>query len=186
MDLEAIYYIGQTIAVIAIILSLIFVGVQVRQNTEQSKAAAAEAAHRSFLDWYYSQTPETAAIFTKGEAGLEKLIRTERYQYFAIAMPLLMNIQEAQLKWTEGALVEDRWRFWDRFASSIAISSPIETVWLERRFMFSDAFQTYFDEKIKNKALVPVPDSAVSWLRPPVEPDGEPNKGTGLSEKPDA
>jgi len=164
MTLESIYYIGQTVAVIGILASLIFVGVQIRQNTEQSKAAAAEAAHRSFLDWYYSQTPETAAIFTKGEAGLEKLSRAERYQYFAIAMPLLMNIQEAHLKWAEGALVEDRWRFWDKFASGIVISPPVETVWLERRFMFSDVFQTYFDEKVKNKALVPIPDSAVSWL----------------------
>lgn len=186
MTLETIYYIGQTVAVIGILASLIFVGIQIRQNTEQSKAAAAEAAHRSFLDWYYSQTPETAAIFTKGEAGLEKLSRAERYQYFAIAMPLLMNIQEAQLKWTEGALVEDRWRFWDKFASGIVISPPIETVWLERRFMFSDAFQTYFDEMIKNKALVPVPDSAVSWLKPLVEPTAQPEKDTSSSEGPHA
>jgi len=54
MTLETIYYIGQTVAVIGILASLIFVGIQIRQNTEQSKAAAAEAAHRSFLDWYYS------------------------------------------------------------------------------------------------------------------------------------
>ena len=37
MNLEAIYYIGQTVAVVAIILSLIFVGVQIKQNTEQTR-----------------------------------------------------------------------------------------------------------------------------------------------------
>ncbi len=55
MSLETIYYIGQTIAVLALIVSLFFAGVQIHQNTEQSKAAAADAAHRSFLDCYYNQ-----------------------------------------------------------------------------------------------------------------------------------
>jgi len=52
--------------------------------------------------------------------------------------------------------------------------------------MFSDAFQTYFDEMIKNKALVPVPDSAVSWLKPLVEPTAQPEKDTSSSEGPHA
>jgi hypothetical protein len=38
MTLEEIYYISQIVAVIAIFASLIFVGVQVRQNSEQIKA----------------------------------------------------------------------------------------------------------------------------------------------------
>ena len=37
MNLETIYYIGQTVAVVAIILSLIFVGIQIKQNTEQTR-----------------------------------------------------------------------------------------------------------------------------------------------------
>jgi hypothetical protein len=38
MTLEELYYISQIVAVIAIFASLIFVGVQVRQNSEQIKA----------------------------------------------------------------------------------------------------------------------------------------------------
>ena len=37
MTLEAIYYITQIIAVIAVVTSLIFVGLQVRQNTKQTR-----------------------------------------------------------------------------------------------------------------------------------------------------
>ncbi|MGB3454872.1 MAG: hypothetical protein WBA35_00805 [Litorimonas sp.] len=40
MTLEAVYYIGQTIAVVAIIASLIFVGVQVRQSAAAMRASA--------------------------------------------------------------------------------------------------------------------------------------------------
>lgn len=38
MTLENIYYIGQTIAVVALIASLLFVGFQVRQNTKHARA----------------------------------------------------------------------------------------------------------------------------------------------------
>ena len=39
MTLETIYYVGQTIAVVALIISLIFVGLQVRQNSQQTAQA---------------------------------------------------------------------------------------------------------------------------------------------------
>lgn len=39
MSLEAIYYISQVIAALALIVSLLFVGVQLNQNTQQSKQA---------------------------------------------------------------------------------------------------------------------------------------------------
>ena len=38
MTLENIYYIGQTLAVMAILASLIFVGFQVRQNARHTRA----------------------------------------------------------------------------------------------------------------------------------------------------
>ena len=73
MNLETIYFISQIIAVVALMVSLVFVGVQIRQNTAQAKSDAAEAAHRSFLDWYYSQTPEMAATFVRANENFENL-----------------------------------------------------------------------------------------------------------------
>lgn len=189
MTLEAIYYISQIVAVLAVLASLIFVGIQIRQNTEQArrneeatKAAAAEAAHRSFLDWYHNQTPEMAAIVAKGQAGLEGLSAEDRYMYFAICMPALMNLQEAHTKWAEGSLAEDRWRFWDRFATILSVPASMKDVWQDRRFMFSDDFQAFFDQKLKDIESVSL--STVNWAAgsthgdgtgPEAPPNGEPD-----------
>lgn len=180
MDLETIYYIGQTVAVVAIILSLIFVGVQVRQNTAQAKADAAEAAHRSFLDWYYSQTPEMAAVFVKANEDFDGLSAEDRLVTFMIAMPILMNLQEAHIKWVEGTLAEERWRFWDEFATIILVPPIVEKIWQARRMMFSDAFQRYFDLKIEYRGNVPA--SAVSLPVPPKQGDA-PSRETPLNEE---
>jgi|GEM_PF-995617 len=168
MTLETLYYISQIIAVLAVLASLIFVGVQIQQNTAQAKrneeaikAAAAEAAHRSFLDWYHNQTPELAAIVAKGQAGLEALNAEERYLYFAICMPALMNLQEAHAKWLEGSLAEDRWRFWDKFAGILTVPASMQQVWADRRFMFTDDFQAFFDQKMRDRDSIPI--SPVNW-----------------------
>lgn len=169
MSLETIYYIGQTIAVVAIVLSLIFVGVQVRQNTAQARADAAEAAHRSFLDWYYSQTPEMAAVFVRANEDFDGLSAEDRFLTFTLAMPMLMNLQEAHIKWVEGTLAEERWRFWDEFATIILVPPIVEKIWKVRRMMFSDAFQEYFDSKLEERGNVPA--SAVSLPVPTMQGD---------------
>ncbi|NNE41455.1 MAG: hypothetical protein HKN14_11130 [Marinicaulis sp.] len=83
MTLENIYYIGQTIAVIALIISLIFVGIQVRQSKQQTeqanrlaKAQLSEATWIAIgnfqVDWY--STPERSKFMARAllsEAPLE-------------------------------------------------------------------------------------------------------------------
>jgi len=56
-------------------------------------------------------------------------------------------MQEAHAKWLEGSLVESRWRAWDQYAS-FSVSPPILRLWEQRRSMFSDTFQAYYDGKI--------------------------------------
>lgn len=172
MSLETIYYISQIIAVLAVIASMIFVGIQIRQNTEQAKrneeatkAAAAEAAHRSFLDFYNNQASKMAHTIVKGEAGLEALSAEDRYVYYSNAISALANIQEAHKMWLEGSLSEDRWHFWDNFASIVTVPRLIKNVWQDRRFMFSDVFQDYFDRKIDARDSLSI--SSADWAADP-------------------
>lgn len=69
MTLEEIYYISQIVAVIAIFASLIFVGVQVRQNSEQLKANTrsikASAAFEGTHSW--ASTNESLATVWSDE-----------------------------------------------------------------------------------------------------------------------
>lgn len=74
MTLESIYYVGQTVAVVALLASLVFVGLQVRharQQTEQAnKLARADMSLASSMkilgftnDWY--ATEESASFMTR-------------------------------------------------------------------------------------------------------------------------
>lgn len=169
MTLEDFYFLSQIAAALGIMASLIFVGLQVRQGTRQAKADAGEAAHRAMIDWYYNQTPETAAIMSKAAQEDAQLSDAERYQYFAIAMPLLMNFQEAYLKWTSGSLDETRWLYWNNFITIVSRSSSADEVWAQRKSHFAPGFQEFFQAKMDAR------DGSLqgTWQKPPAPPEAE-------------
>ncbi|WP_298306975.1 hypothetical protein [uncultured Erythrobacter sp.] len=148
MTLEDFYFISQIAAALGIMLSLIFVGLQIRQNTVQSKAEAAEASHRAMIEWYYHQSPENAAIMAKVAQPDTELTDAERYSFFAISMPLLMNMQEAHAKWVDGSLDDSRWEFWDAYANVLTFRSLADEIWEHRKALFTPRFRDYFQGKL--------------------------------------
>ena len=91
MSLEGIYYVGQTIAVVAILASLVFVGIQVKQSSRAQKQANEQAiadsvseSNNQFMSVFMAlASDETlAAIYTRALAG-EDLDRVEITRFVA-------------------------------------------------------------------------------------------------------
>lgn len=72
MSLENIYYIGQTISVVALVVSLVFVGMQVRLSNQQTKQAnkLARAQNRRELISQYGSLFETALSYPENNEPL--------------------------------------------------------------------------------------------------------------------
>jgi len=163
MTLEDFYFISQIGAAFALVISLIFVGIQIRQNTAQAKrseeatkAAATEAQFRSLMEWYYSQSPATSAILAKASLDYDGLNAEERFQFLTTFSPLIVNLQEAHTKREEGLLSEERWAIFDATATRITLIPAIAQGWEELRYQFSADFQSYFDEKVQNRPVSPI------------------------------
>lgn len=86
MTLENIYYIGQTIAVLAIVASLIFVGFQLRQNTLELRQNAQDAYNTMKFDHMslLISHPEVAEIHRRGLKDLSSLDDVERWRFGAL------------------------------------------------------------------------------------------------------
>jgi hypothetical protein len=168
MSFETIFQISQIFAVFAILASLVFVGIQVRQSTAQSKVAAAEAVHRSFSDWYYAQAdPAIGPIIVKGLQNTVALSAVERWTFSAMMMTFLLNAQDAHSKWIDGSLTDDRWGVWDGIGGYFFKAPGSVEMWNIRGYMFSEGFQVYAQTKIDEQGIIP--DEAHSW-RAPAEP----------------
>ena len=53
MSLTDLANIGQVIGAIAVVISLIYVALQIRQNTNAVRSATAQSVHEHFAGWYH-------------------------------------------------------------------------------------------------------------------------------------
>jgi hypothetical protein len=80
MTLEGIYYISQIVAVVGIFASLIFVGLQIRQNTKAIKATSHHAITDSFnaINSLILSDPKVARVWRLAITGSQELDEDER------------------------------------------------------------------------------------------------------------
>ena len=53
MTLNDLANLGQIIGAVAVVVSLIYVALQIRQNTNAVRSAAAQVVHEHFASWYH-------------------------------------------------------------------------------------------------------------------------------------
>jgi hypothetical protein len=169
-SLDKTHKITELIAAVAVIISLIFVGLQVKQNTTAVQSAAAQAVHENFSAWYMAiqNEPMLLDIAIKGTRDYATLTETERAQFIAIYMSFYSYTQNAYYKWREGSLAPDLWRSWE-YVSMIFLSTPGGKVfWAERSYLFADAFQHYVEQDLMKRDPHPL---AKPWGASPVDKD---------------
>lgn len=108
MTLETIYYIGQTIAVVVIIATLIALLIQTRQTNALARAETS----RSHMYWFAMEqhrlfaTPEDAAFMHKALRTSEPLTDEEKGR-FAFSMALMFSLVEAAQQTHQTGLFRD-------------------------------------------------------------------------------
>ena len=102
--------IAEVIGAAAVVLSLVYVGIQVRENTEEIRAANRQQlvgrSHTATNN--VATSPTLAGAFGKVEAG-EPLSPAEQVQYGFFVRAMLYDVQEAFLLHREGGLDDAYW-----------------------------------------------------------------------------
>jgi hypothetical protein len=60
MSLEQLSNLAQVIGAIAVVISLFYVGFQIKRNTSAVRSATAQAVHDNYADWYMNLMGDTA------------------------------------------------------------------------------------------------------------------------------
>ena len=154
MDLEQIYFISEIVAALAVIGSLIYVAIQLRQNTTTVRIAAGQA-HVDAYDNLISKLLESdglTELWVKADKGIADLNAVEQTQVLAFVGVMFRNFEGAYIQWHEGVLDE---RFWQGIFRSMAeqySSQAVQVFWGMRRSWYSDEFGAWFDENVVAKA----------------------------------
>lgn len=151
--LKKMHQVGELSAAIAVVISLIFVGFQIRQNSATLQAAAAQAVHENFAAWYTAaqSDPDLLELSTKGMRDYSSLTEIEKAQFIAMFMAFCSHTQDAFFKWREGSLSPELFRGWEYLSMNFFSTPGGEVFWDERGYLFADDFQDYIVNDIMTR-----------------------------------
>jgi hypothetical protein len=150
MSLSDLANIGQVIGAIAVVISLIYVALQIRQNTNAVRSATAQTVHEHFAKWYHlvAADDELARIVANGLRDYGSLSEQQRVRFIATFMAFLSYSQNAFLKWREGLLASPLWLGWELVIMNLVCAPGGQAFWKDRAYMFGDEFRRYIDDDL--------------------------------------
>ncbi|HEV8713015.1 MAG TPA: hypothetical protein VGX03_09325 [Candidatus Binatia bacterium] len=114
MDLVLISTLAQAVSAIGVIVSLVYLAVQVRQNTRAVRSSTHHALTVTRLDYIamIAQSAELSRILRIGAYDLAKLDEEERYRFNLIMYYLFSAGENFYYQHQQGALDAEQWDRW--------------------------------------------------------------------------
>ena len=148
MNWEAIGAIGEVLGAAAVVVTLGYLAVQIRQNSQAVKNSAAQSllseANESLR--VASSSPATARAVILGQTMFEELSEGEKAQFITWMFSWMRTIEQAYFQYEQGYIDEEIWAGHRAHHRQLIHAPAIEEWWSKRRCFFSQKFQKYIDE----------------------------------------
>jgi hypothetical protein len=146
MNWDAIGAIGEIVGASAVVISLFYLGMQIRGQNRETRLAAMHEINSAFRESYSAfNDGEIADIFVRGNANFQSLTDAEKVRLFATVNPLLKVLEEAFWQHKQGRLDEELWYPMARQFSFFLSAGSLQQAWKQRRSHYNDSFQEFVE-----------------------------------------
>jgi len=139
--------VAEIASAVAVAVSLVYLGVGIRQNTTAVKAGTSgnarlwARAERAVLN------PEVARLVAKAESGPGQLNHVERAQFYEFTVWRLATWETAFLNHRAGLIDTDELNLWDAYFRLLTVGKPgYEEFWRDNRSGYNREFMEHVDE----------------------------------------
>ena len=151
MNLAELYQISQIVASAAVVVSLFFIGFQIRQNTKATRAASHQAVSHALnrLNLSWARDAEMARIWLSGLTDRSLLTPEERWRFDA-TLRAYLHVCETMFTQAElgagdlGIVVAE-----ENGIRAVFSSESARAWWAENPFGFSSEFRDYVGRLIR-------------------------------------
>ena len=153
MNWDAIGAIGEIIGAIAVIVTLIYLAIQIRDSARASRSAAVTDATTAMQAFYQElgSNPMVSQLFLQGSTDPDSLSREDQFQYLMLMHSLFLGYQRNFFLTQEGTLnVEVR----DTVGTAINAVNHLPGVylyWKQRKAYFQPEFITWVEDLLQRK-----------------------------------
>lgn len=154
MDWEAINAISQFVSSIAVVLSVLYLGIQVHRSTRIAKVAAQDTAASAVRDVTntFMENAEMSRIWGAGLEKMETLSVEDQARFFHATHQFLKALETIHFHYVNGLMDNQLWLGWQELLRHYITAPGIIQYWSRRSELFSLRFRDYVDQ------LDPAPD----------------------------
>jgi hypothetical protein len=144
---EAIGAVGEMLGAAGVIVTLIYLARQIRQNTRATKLAMSQSIAAAARDWNRPllQDPELAWTFQVGTEDPTQLDEKEQARFVELCFSLLRMYEDAHYQYHHGALDPDVWKGYEKLYGAYAKAPGFQVYWEARKDTFRPEFRDFID-----------------------------------------
>ena len=150
MNWEALGAIGEIVGAVAVLVTLGYLALQIRQNTQSVRSSTFQAAIRDMAENidHLVRDPELNRIWHVGIHDLESLSTEDRHRFAAYMTSVLRRYENLVYQTHPGTLDPDAWEG-VRANLKNTLSHPGTVVWWKRaRHLFNRQLQDFVDMEL--------------------------------------
>ena len=155
MNLQDLALVAEIVGAIAVVISLIYVGLQVNESTSAIRSAAASDATKAMQSWYLEMGRNRQASDTWFNAmtSPEPLPAHDEFQFLMSMHAAILGMQNSYLLSKEGTLDAE---FREAVTTAIVAVKDLPGMgryWRQRRGFFHTGFAEYVDGLLTQDAI---------------------------------
>ena len=148
MNWDAISAVSQLIGSIAVVISVLYLAVQLRSSTRVARVAAMDAAAAALRDVTkpLMENAELARLWRTGLENLEALSPEEQARFFHAAHQFLKALETIHYHYVYGLLDSQLWSGWRELLHHYTACPGIRFYLARRSAVFSERFRSFISE----------------------------------------
>ena len=146
MNWDAIGAIGEIIGAAAVVISLVYLGSQIRIQNGESRAAAVHQViegYRSSIAALHE--PEMADVWIQAMSDYDSLTDSQRLRFVVYLTVALRSFEDAYFQWREARLDVEIWHGLLSPLVDVKSTPAFDRFWAIRRHHFRPEFADYID-----------------------------------------
>ncbi|MBL4621453.1 MAG: hypothetical protein JKY89_03565 [Immundisolibacteraceae bacterium] len=157
--IETLGSLGSFIGGFGVIISVVYLAIQIRQNTKSLSSAAYQQIVTSISDWSraVAMDPEAVRIVSSGINDDGLLTPAELAQFDLLMVSLLRNYENVHFQYLSGALPESSWHGWSSRILGTLNNPGSLSWWRRQQGAYSPSFQQFVDLGIGQHTETAIP-----------------------------
>jgi hypothetical protein len=145
MNWDAISAISQMIGSVAVVLSVLYLALQVHRSTRVANVAAQDAAATALRDVTkpFMENAELGEIWRLGLESLDSLPPADQARFFHATYQFLKAFETIHFHFVHGVMDRQLWEGWQELLRHYVAAPGIAHYWKLRGDLFSDRFRRF-------------------------------------------